>query len=64
MPGEDGHAAERPARKRRKNDEKETVAVGLGAEAGTKNTDATSTDNGAAVAVGFMASAQKTGAAA
>ena len=41
-----------------------SVAVGLGAEAGTKNTDATSTDNGAAVAVGFMASAQKTGAAA
>lgn len=41
-----------------------SVAVGLGAEAGTKNTDATSTDNGAAVAVGFMAFAQKTGAAA
>ena len=41
-----------------------SVAVGLGAEAGTQNTDATSTDNGAAVAVGFMASARETGSAA
>ncbi|MFV0616581.1 YadA-like family protein [Megasphaera sp. WILCCON 0056] len=41
-----------------------SVAVGLGAEAGTQNTDTTSTDNGAAVAVGFMASAKETGSAA
>lgn len=41
-----------------------SVAVGLGAEAGTQNTDAESTDNGAAVAVGFMASAKETGSAA
>ncbi|MCF0139616.1 MAG: YadA-like family protein [Acidaminococcus fermentans] len=41
-----------------------SVAVGLGAEAGTQNIDATSTDNGAAVAVGFMASARETGSAA
>lgn len=41
-----------------------SVAMGLGAQAGTQNTDPESTDNGAAVAVGFEASAEQTGSAA
>lgn len=41
-----------------------SVAMGLGAQAGTKNTDVTSTDHGAAVAVGYSASAAETGSAA
>jgi hypothetical protein len=41
-----------------------SVAMGLGSKAGTQNTDPESTDNGAAVAVGFEASAEQTGSAA
>ena len=41
-----------------------SVAMGLGAQAGTKNTDVESTDHGAAVAVGYDASAAETGSAA
>jgi len=41
-----------------------SVAMGLGSQAGTQNTNPESTDNGAAVAVGFEASAQQTGSAA
>lgn len=41
-----------------------SVAMGLGSQAGTQNTDPESTDNGAAVAVGFEASAEQTGSAA
>lgn len=41
-----------------------SVAMGLGSQAGTQNTDPESTDNGAAVAVGFEASAAQTGSAA
>lgn len=41
-----------------------SVAMGLGSQAGTQNTDPESTDNGAAVAVGFEASAKQTGSAA
>jgi hypothetical protein len=41
-----------------------SVAMGLGSQAGTQNTDPKSTDNGAAVAVGFEASAAQTGSAA
>lgn len=41
-----------------------SVAMGLGSQAGTQNTDPESTDNGAAVAVGFESSAEQTGSAA
>ena len=41
-----------------------SVAMGLGSQAGTQNTDPESTDNGAAVAVGFESSAKQTGSAA
>ncbi len=41
-----------------------SVAMGLGSQAGTQNTDPKSTDNGAAVAVGFESSAEQTGSAA
>ena len=41
-----------------------SVAMGLGSKAGTQNTDPESTDNGAAVAVGFESSAEQTGSAA
>ena len=41
-----------------------SVAMGLGAQAGTKNTDVESTDHGAAVAVGYGATAAETGSAA
>ena len=41
-----------------------SVAMGLGAQAGTKNDDVESTDHGAAVAVGYEASAEDTGSAA
>lgn len=41
-----------------------SVAMGLGAQAGTKNDDVESTDHGAAVAVGYEASAAETGSAA
>ena len=41
-----------------------SVAMGLGSKAGTQNTDPESTDNGAAVAVGYGASAEETGSAA
>lgn len=41
-----------------------SVAIGLGAQAGTKNTDVESTAHGAAVAVGYGASAEETGSAA
>lgn len=41
-----------------------SVAMGLGSQAGTQNTDPESTDSGAAVAVGFEASAAQTGSAA
>ena len=41
-----------------------SVAMGLGAQAGTKNTDVESTDQGAAVAVGYGAEAAETGSAA
>ena len=41
-----------------------SVAMGLGSQAGTQNTDPASTDNGAAVAVGFESSAEQTGSAA
>lgn len=41
-----------------------SVAMGLGFQAGTQNKNPESTDNGAAVAVGFEASAEQTGSAA
>ena len=41
-----------------------SVALGVGSNAGTANTDTSSTTNGAAVAVGFMAQATKTGSSA
>ena len=41
-----------------------SVVMGLGSQAGTQNTDPESTDNGAAVAVGFESSAEQTGSAA
>ena len=41
-----------------------SVAMGLGSQAGTQNTDPESTDNGAAIAVGFESSAKQTGSAA
>lgn len=41
-----------------------SVAMGLGSQAGTQNTDPESTENGAAVAVGFESSAEQTGSAA
>lgn len=41
-----------------------SVAMGLGAQAGTKNDDVESTDHGAAVAVGYEASAEDAGSAA
>ena len=41
-----------------------SVAMGLGAQAGTKNTDVESTNQGAAVAVGYGAEAAETGSAA
>lgn len=40
-----------------------SVAMGLGSQAGTQNKNPESTDNGAAVAVGFEASAEQTGSA-
>lgn len=41
-----------------------SVAMGLGSQAGTQNKNPESTDNGAAVAVGFEAFAEQTGSAA
>lgn len=41
-----------------------SVAMGLGSQAGTQNKNPESTNNGAAVAVGFEASAEQTGSAA